>query len=107
MGAVMATLLAGSRRPPSVGRRGPLHWSVRHRGADTQSADAGTHEPPSTPASPEMGALGRYLRAGGPIYVRAVEFIFTNPPLCMSEEQLREGFAIIDRGLAIADAAVT
>ena len=31
---------------------------------------------------------------------------FTNPPLCITEEELREGFAIIDRGLVACDAAV-
>jgi len=31
---------------------------------------------------------------------------FTNPPLSITEEQLREGFAIIDRGLEICDRAV-
>jgi taurine--2-oxoglutarate transaminase len=53
-----------------------------------------------------MGALGRYFRQEGLYtFVRWNSF-FTNPPLCINEEQLREGFAIIDRGLAIADAAV-
>jgi taurine--2-oxoglutarate transaminase len=33
--------------------------------------------------------------------------IMTNPPLCISEEQLDEGFAIVDEALAIADGAVT
>jgi adenosylmethionine-8-amino-7-oxononanoate aminotransferase len=28
-----------------------------------------------------------------------------NPPLCITEAQLREGFEIIDRGLDITDAA--
>jgi taurine--2-oxoglutarate transaminase len=32
--------------------------------------------------------------------------LFTNPPLVITEEQLRESFAIIDRGLEITDAAV-
>ena len=31
---------------------------------------------------------------------------FTNPPLCITEAQLREAFAIIDRGLEITDRAV-
>jgi len=31
---------------------------------------------------------------------------YTNPPLCINEQQLREGFAIIDRALAITDRAV-
>ena len=33
--------------------------------------------------------------------------IHTNPPLCITEEQLGEGFEIIDRALDIADQAVT
>ena len=32
--------------------------------------------------------------------------VMTNPPLCINEEQLAEGFEIIDRSLAIADAAM-
>ena len=32
---------------------------------------------------------------------------FTIPPLSITESELREGFAIIDRGLAIADQAVS
>ena len=32
--------------------------------------------------------------------------IMTNPPLCITEEQLDEGFAIVDEALEIADAAV-
>ena len=33
--------------------------------------------------------------------------IHTNPPLCITDEQLAEGFEIIDRALGIADQAVT
>jgi taurine---2-oxoglutarate transaminase len=32
--------------------------------------------------------------------------IMTNPPLCITEDQLDEGFEIIDDVLAIADAAM-
>jgi hypothetical protein len=32
--------------------------------------------------------------------------LMTNPPLIVSEAQLDEGFAILDRALDIADAAV-
>jgi taurine--2-oxoglutarate transaminase len=32
---------------------------------------------------------------------------FTNPPLCINEQQMREAFAIIDRGLEITDKAVS
>ena len=31
---------------------------------------------------------------------------YTNPPLCINEQQLREAFAIIDKGLEITDKAV-
>jgi taurine--2-oxoglutarate transaminase len=33
--------------------------------------------------------------------------IMTNPPLCITEEQLAEGFGVIDEALAPADAAVS
>jgi 4-aminobutyrate aminotransferase-like enzyme len=33
--------------------------------------------------------------------------IHTNPPLCINEDQLAEGFAVIDAALDIADQAVT
>ena len=31
---------------------------------------------------------------------------YTNPPLCINKQQLREGFAIIDRALEIMDKPV-
>jgi len=31
---------------------------------------------------------------------------FTNPPLCITEEQLGDAFAIIDAALEVTDAAV-
>jgi 4-aminobutyrate aminotransferase-like enzyme len=30
----------------------------------------------------------------------------TNPPLCITDEQLEDGFAIIDEALEVADAAI-
>jgi 4-aminobutyrate aminotransferase-like enzyme len=33
--------------------------------------------------------------------------IHTNPPLCISEDELAQGFEIIDAALAIADQAVS
>ena len=32
--------------------------------------------------------------------------VMTNPPLCITEEQLAEGFGIIDEALALADEGV-
>jgi taurine---2-oxoglutarate transaminase len=34
-------------------------------------------------------------------------YFFTNPPLVITEEELAEGFAIIDRALDETDAAVS
>jgi len=54
-------------------------------------------------SSPEMAALGReFGRQGLYTFVRWNTF-FTNPPLCITEAELREGFAIIDRALTIVD----
>jgi taurine--2-oxoglutarate transaminase len=69
------------------------------------------HEPytPMTPfngTSDEMKAIGRHLREHG-LYTMVVNnAIHTNPPLCITEEQLAEGFAIIDGALDLADEAV-
>lgn len=53
-----------------------------------------------------MGQLGGFFRDNGLYtFVRWNNF-FVNPPLCVTEEQLMEGLAIIDRGLELTDAAV-
>ena len=54
-----------------------------------------------------MKAIGKYLRENGLYTMIANNSIHTNPPLCITEEQLAEGFAIIDGALDIADQAVT
>jgi taurine--2-oxoglutarate transaminase len=56
--------------------------------------------------SDEMKAIGKYFREHGLYTMIANNSIHTNPPLCITEEQLAEGFAIIDRALDIADEAV-
>jgi taurine--2-oxoglutarate transaminase len=71
-----------------------------------------SHEPwtPLTPfngTSDEMKAVGKYLRDNGLYTMIANNSIHTNPPLSITEEQLAEGFAIIDRALDLADGAVT
>jgi taurine--2-oxoglutarate transaminase len=68
-----------------------------------------TKEPmaPFNGTSPEMQKLGAFLRENGMYAFINWNNLFTNPPLCITEEQLREAFAIIDRGLQITDAAVT
>ncbi len=67
-----------------------------------------TREPmaPFNGSSPEMQALGKHFRQEGLYTIVRWNTFFTNPPLCITEEQLREAFAIIDKGLEITDAAV-
>jgi taurine--2-oxoglutarate transaminase len=57
--------------------------------------------------SDEMKAIGRSFREQGLYTFIAGSSIHTNPPLCITEDQLTEGFDIIDRALDIADRAVT
>ena len=56
--------------------------------------------------SEEMVALGKFFRENGLYTLVRWNTFFTNPPLCINEQQLREAFAIIDRGLEITDKAV-
>jgi taurine--2-oxoglutarate transaminase len=61
---------------------------------------------PFNGSSEEMAALGRFFREQGLYTFVRWNTFFTNPPLCITENELREGFAIIDRGLEAADKAV-
>lgn len=61
---------------------------------------------PFNGSSPEMAALGKHFREEGLYTFVRWNTFFTNPPLCITEEEMREAFAIIDRGLEITDRAV-
>ena len=105
MGAVMKALLADlQRRHPSVGEV----RSIGLFGIVELVRDRRTREPlaPFNGSSAEMAALGQFFRQEGLYTVVRWNYFFTNPPLCITEEQLREGFAIIDRALEITDRAV-
>jgi taurine--2-oxoglutarate transaminase len=70
-----------------------------------------TREPmtPYNPKAAELGPMpqvGAYLREHGLYTLVRWNTIFVNPPLCITEEQLREGLAVIDGALKIADRAV-
>jgi len=70
-----------------------------------------SHDPwtPLTPwngTSDEMKAIAKYFREHGLYTFAPNNSIHTNPPLCITEDQLAEGFEIIDRALDIADQAV-
>jgi taurine---2-oxoglutarate transaminase len=73
--------------------------------------DRATREPltPYNPKPSELGpmpAFNAFLRENGLFTFVRWNTVFANPPLIINEQQLREGLAIIDRGLEIVDKAV-
>ena len=105
MGDVMAGLLADLQaRHPSVG----AVRSIGLFGIVELIRDRASREPmaPFNGTAPEMAALGRFFRQEGLYTFVRWNYFFTNPPLTITEAELREGFAIIDRALTQADAAV-
>ena len=61
---------------------------------------------PFNGTSDEMKAVAKALDERGLYTFVRWHTIMTNPPLCITEEELAEGFAIIDEALEIADRAV-
>jgi taurine--2-oxoglutarate transaminase len=105
MGAVMADLMTDlSLRHPSVGAA----RSIGLFGLIELVRDAAKRTPlaPFNETSDEMIALGKFFRQEGLYTFIRWNTFFTNPPLCITEAELREGFAIVDRGLEITDRAV-
>jgi taurine---2-oxoglutarate transaminase len=103
-GRLMADLLADLQvRHRSVG----AVRSIGLFGIVELIRNVATREPmaPFNSTSTEMTALGRFFRQEGLYTFVRWNTVFTNPPLTISHEELRQGFAIIDRGLAIADGA--
>jgi taurine--2-oxoglutarate transaminase len=104
-GRLMAELMADlAKRHPSVG----AVRSIGLFGVIELIRDRTTRQPmaPFNGTSPEMAALGKFFRQEGLFTFVRWNYFFTNPPLIITEEQLREAFAIIDRGLDITDKAV-
>jgi taurine--2-oxoglutarate transaminase len=63
--------------------------------------DKASREPlaPFNGTSEPMSRLSRFFRDNGLYTFVRWNTFFTNPPLCISEDELRQGFDIIDRGL--------
>ena len=104
-GVLMKQLLADLlERHPSVGEV----RSIGLFGIVELIRSRTTREPlaPFNGTSEEMTALGQFFRQEGLYTFVRWNTFFTNPPLSITEGQLREGFAIIDRGLEICDRAV-
>src|SRR3954451_21551225 len=72
-----------------------------------RSQDPWTPLTPFNGTSDEMKAIGKFLRENGLYTMIANNSTHTTPPLCITEDQLAEGFEIMDRALDIADQAVT
>lgn len=72
---------------------------------DIQKNSKGELMAPYNGTHPAMTKLAGFFRENGLFtFLRWASFT-TNPPLCITEAQLKEGFAIIDKGLEITDAA--
>jgi taurine--2-oxoglutarate transaminase len=72
-----------------------------------RSRDPWTPLTPFNGTSDEMKAIGKYFREHGLYTMIANNSVHTNPPLCITEDELAQGFEIIDAALDIADQAVT
>ena len=99
MGGLMKNLLAGLQA------KHPIVGAVRSLGLFgivELVKDRESMEPlaPFNGTSDAMKALGRFFREEGLYTFVRMNTFFTNPPLIITEEELRHGFDIIDRGLA-------
>lgn len=104
MGRVLSSLHAEMKaKHPSVGDV----RSIGLFGVLELVRDRRTKEPmaPFNGTSPEMQKLGAYLREHGMYAFINWNNLFTNPPLCITEPQLRDAFQVIDKALEITDAA--
>src|SRR5215467_9475589 len=104
-GRLMADILTDlASRHPSVG----AVRSIGLFGIIELVKNRNTMEPmaPFNGTSPEMTALVKFFRDEGLYTIVRWNYFFTNPPLTITEDELREGFSIISRALAIADKAV-
>ncbi len=105
MGEVMADMLAElAQRHPSVGEVRSIGLFgaielVKNRQNKTPMA-------PFNQNSPEMIAFRKYLLDNGVFLYTHWHTVLLVPPLIITEEQLAEGFEVIDRALAITDSAV-
>lgn len=105
MGAIMKQLGAELQaKHPSVG----AIRSIGLFGIVELIRNRRTKEPmaPFNGTSEEMQALGKFFRDEGLYTIVRWNSFYTNPPLCINEQQMRGAFEIIDRGLEITDRAV-
>lgn len=74
---------------------------------DLQKTSSGAPFSPYGKVGAEMQALGRFFRERGLLtFVKASNFTCI-PPLCITEAELREGYAIVDDALSMLDGMMT
>jgi taurine--2-oxoglutarate transaminase len=104
LGSVLASLLADLKSKHKV------VGAVRNIGlfgiVELVNPKTNTPLAPFGGTSDEMKRLNGYFREEGLYTFVRWHTFFTNPPLCITEEQMREAFGIIDRCLARLDGAV-
>jgi taurine---2-oxoglutarate transaminase len=106
MGSIMA------RHHQELAARHPSVGAVRNIGLFgileiVRNQATGEPMAPFNGSSPEMQALLRYLLDNGVYTILHWNQVMTNPPLTITEDQLAEGFAVLDKALDITDQAVT
>jgi taurine--2-oxoglutarate transaminase len=105
MGAVLRRFLTDlGEQHPSVGEV----RSIGLFGVIELVRDRGSKEPmaPFNGTSPEMVALRKYLLDHGLFLYSHWHTVLVIPPLIITEEQLAEGFAVLEEALEITDRAV-
>jgi taurine--2-oxoglutarate transaminase len=106
MGPVMHHLLTDlGEQHPSIGEV----RSIGLFGVIELVRDRRTRQPmaPYNGTSPEMTALRKYMLDQGLYIYTHWHTILVIPPLIINEEQLKEGFAVLDQALAITDKATS
>ena len=112
-------LIENARKMGEVMRRHHRELLERHRSVGAARnlglfgileliRDPSSGEPmaPFNGTSDEMKAIERYLLDHGVYTMFRWWSIMTNPPLCIDEERLAEGFSVIDEALTLGDRAV-
>jgi taurine---2-oxoglutarate transaminase len=91
-------------RHPSVG----LHRNIGLFGVLELVKSRDTMEPlsPFNQTNAIMGRVNRFLLDNGVFTMIRWNHLMTNPPLCITEEQLGEAFDVVDKALGIADRAM-
>ncbi len=103
MGALMTQRMAALKaKHPSV----RAHRNLGLFGIMEIQNSEGERIAPYNGTHPAMKALAAFFRKEGLFTFVRWDGFMCNPPLCITEAQLDEGFSIIDRGLEITDAAL-